>query len=69
VRQAWGEYRVYFYDDNGDLKLLPAEWTDVDPLDPFIAQANGRAHFLPSALLALSHLLTGLQERRDADEG
>ena len=59
---------MYFYDDNGDLKLLPASWTDVDPLDPFVARSNGRAYFTPADLLALACLMTGLRKSRDVDQ-
>jgi len=30
-RQTWGEDRVYFYDDVGQLARLPLQWTDVLP--------------------------------------
>ena len=33
-RQAWGEPRVYFYDEEGELRHLPARWTDVEETDP-----------------------------------
>ena len=28
-RQTWGEDRVYFHDDAGQLARLPRQWTDV----------------------------------------
>jgi len=53
---------VYFTDDAGDLKLIPASWTDVEPPDAFVAQAAGRAHVRPADLLALVDLVAGLQQ-------
>ena len=63
-RHAWGEARVYFYDDEGELRHLPAGWTDVEETDPFVAVANGRAHFRPGDLLRLSELVTDFEEER-----
>jgi len=60
VRQTWGEYRVYFHDDKGQLRLLPASWTDADAVDPFIEQAAARAHFKAADLLALVCLVRDL---------
>jgi hypothetical protein len=30
-RQAWGEYRVFFDDNSGELARLPRQWTDLVP--------------------------------------
>ena len=59
-RHAWGESRVYFYDEEGLLRHLPANWTDVEETDPFVAIASGRAHFCPGDLLRLSALIEEL---------
>jgi len=45
---------VYFYDEDGQLRHLPARWTDIEETDPFVAVASGRAHFRPGDLLRLS---------------
>lgn len=63
-RRAWGERRVYFYDQEGELRHLPASWTDVEEIDPFVAVAKGRAHFRPGDLLRLSDLVADLDEER-----
>ena len=60
VRQTWGEDRVYFYDEHGVLKALPAGWTDAGTPDPFVVLAAGRAYFRPEDLMALSQLLERL---------
>ena len=39
----WRMDRVYFFDEAGALGSLPAEWTDVTPLDGFVVVARGRA--------------------------
>jgi Family of unknown function (DUF5372) len=38
-RQTWGEDRVYFHDDAGQLARLPWQWTDVAPNDPTVVVA------------------------------
>ena len=59
-RQTWGEDRVYFYDDSGQLARLPLQWTDVVPDDPTVEVGAGRAHFRYHDLCRLVDLLTRL---------
>ncbi|MGI9305617.1 MAG: DUF5372 family protein, partial [Gammaproteobacteria bacterium] len=59
-RQAWGEDRVYVYDGKGQLRRLPASWTDARKADPFVELAAGRAWFRPTDLIALSDLVDSL---------
>jgi len=61
VRQNWGEDRVYFFLDDGELRGLPAAWTDAGPVDPFLTVAAGRSPFRVEDLLALADLITGLR--------
>ena len=67
MRQTWGEDRVYFYDDGGELEALPARWTDAGVPDAFRVVSAGRAHFRTEDLLALARLLGGLRERGSGD--
>ena len=53
---------MYFYDEDGQLRHLPARWTDIEETDPFVAVASGRAHFRPGDLLRLSELIGDLDE-------
>jgi hypothetical protein len=39
----WGENRVFFLDEEGVKHSLPAGWTDVAVVDPFVALAAGRS--------------------------
>ncbi len=61
-RRNWGEHRVYFYDDQGKPRALPAEWTDVFPVDPFVAVSAGRSAFRFQDLLELAHWLHRLKK-------
>ena len=60
-RHTWGEERVYFLDEKGQLRALPARWTDAVADDPFIAVSAGRAAFRFSDLLELAELIRRLR--------
>jgi hypothetical protein len=59
-RQTWGEARVYFQDDSGQLARLPLQWTDVLPDDLTAVTGAGRAHFRYDDLCRLADLVAGL---------
>jgi len=61
-RQNWGEDRAYFHDDQGRLRSLPAAWTSLGAVDPFVAISGGRSAFRTVDLLELIGLLEELQE-------
>ncbi len=56
----WGEDRVYYHDTAGTLCSLPAVWTSVAPVDPFVTVAAGRSTFRLLDLLELARLVTAL---------
>jgi Family of unknown function (DUF5372) len=41
--QRWGQWRVLYLSEAGDVAYMPASWTDARPGDPFVEQAQGRA--------------------------
>jgi len=43
--REWGEERVYYRDENGRMRFLPAQWTNLAAPDPFVLTAAGRACF------------------------
>ena len=59
-RHNWGEDRVYYHDDAGRLRALPAAWTSVTGADPVIAIGGGGSAFRVADLLELVALLRGL---------
>ncbi|MBV9589354.1 MAG: hypothetical protein JO310_07140 [Hyphomicrobiales bacterium] len=61
---GWGSHRVYFHDDAGRLRKIPADWTDVVAVDPFVVVAAGRSAFRVADLLTLADLIEVLQPRR-----
>jgi Family of unknown function (DUF5372) len=61
-RHNWGENRVYFHDDEGQLVSIPAAWTSVFSPDPFVVISAGRSAFRVQDLLELAQLFARLQE-------
>lgn len=59
-RHAWGEERVYFLDSTGQMQRLPAAWTDVARVDPFVTVAAGRSPLRVEDLLELADLIERL---------
>lgn len=59
-RLSWGQWRVQYYDECGIVRSMPASWTSVAPIDPFIEVAAGRSPLHIEDLLALAELVAGL---------
>jgi len=53
-KNAWGEDRVYFHNEEQQLIALPATWTDVVAVDPLVSMGNGRALFRADDLCELA---------------
>jgi hypothetical protein len=65
---TWGEHRVFFRKPGEDrVSSLPASWTDVSGLDPFVVTAAGRSFFRVQDLLSLVDLLRELGGGRKED--
>jgi hypothetical protein len=62
IKKAWGEQRVHFISDLGEVKYLPAHWTDAIPPDPFVAVSAGRAHCRIDDLLEIVQLVQALKK-------
>jgi hypothetical protein len=61
---AWGEDRVCFHDDKGELRYLPTAWTSLASPDPFAQASAGRSHFRIEDLLQLTALIAGQRQAR-----
>lgn len=62
-KKNWGEDRVMFFDAQGQLRSLPATWTDVDPPHARIEAAAGRAFFRADDLVTLVALVGEIKSR------
>jgi hypothetical protein len=68
-RHTWGEDRVYYHDEAGKLRQVPAGWTDVGGEDPFVVVGAGRSPFRMVDLLELCRLIAGISPTTDREEG
>lgn len=66
LRNNWGEDRVCFRDERGELKSLPVGWTDAAEPDPFTVIAAGRCPFRIDDLLALADLVSRSRSGRSS---
>jgi hypothetical protein len=66
-KNAWGEDRVFFYNEHQQLTGLTASWTDVVAVDPFVAVSAGRALFRAEDLLELASLIKVLTRQGGKD--
>jgi hypothetical protein len=63
-RVAWGEPRVFFLAPlSTQVRSLPTAWTDLAPVDPFVALAAGRTLL---RLVDLQHLVRLLRQHPDS---
>jgi len=65
-RRNWGEDRVYFRDEAGEVVSVPTAWTDATGEDPFVVVDAGRSPFRPEDLLALADLIGRLDHPGEA---
>lgn len=60
--REWGEERVYYRDQDGRMRFLPARWTSLATPDPFVLAAVGRAYFRLEDLIRLQDRLKELPQ-------
>ena len=58
-RHSWAEERVFYVDESGQARSLPARWTSVLAEDPAVVFGAGRSHFRVADLLELLQLVRG----------
>src|SRR3972149_11121179 len=63
-RQDWTGDRVYFHDEGGCLRSVPAGWTDVGGSELFEVIGRGRARFRIDDLIRLVELIESLRAPR-----
>ena len=59
--REWGEERVYYRDSGGRMRFLPARWTSMAAVDPFVLISAGRAYFRVEDLVRLHNRLEELK--------
>jgi hypothetical protein len=48
---------VYYRDENGRMRFVPARWTNVAATDPFVLTAAGKACFRLEDLIRLDNAI------------
>ncbi|HEY7393082.1 MAG TPA: DUF5372 family protein [Bryobacteraceae bacterium] len=56
-RCIFAESFLYFHDDSGQLREIPAIWTDFVKRDVFVEMAAGRSALHPDSLLEIADLV------------
>ena len=60
----WDEDRVMYFNAQGQLRSLPAEWINIDPPDVRVQAAAGRAAFRSNDLYRLAVLVEEIRSRQ-----
>ena len=64
-KKTWGEDRVMYYDEQGQLRTMLTSWTSLHELDSFMATSRRRSWFRVDDLLRLSALISRIRSDRD----
>ena len=56
-RHCWSEDRVFYVDETGRVRSLPAQWTSGVAYDPFVVVSAGRSALRFADLLELAELV------------
>jgi len=59
----WGEERVYYHNDGGELCSLSLAWTNLAKIDLFVHISTGRSVFRVADLLELGRQLAVVSEQ------
>ena len=66
-RCIYGEGYVYFHDEHGQLREIPAVWTDFVKADVFVELAGGRSPLHARTLLDLADLVCRVTQKGSND--
>ena len=62
-RSNFKREHAYYHDEEGKLKAILLEWTDLVLEDPYITVSCGRSYFRPDDLMTLADLIDGLKRQ------
>ena len=60
-RQCWGEDRVFYLDEEEELRSLPARWTSAVAAEALVVLSAGRSLYRVADLLDLAKLTREIQ--------
>jgi hypothetical protein len=61
-RHTWDEQRLYYHDEEGQLRAIPMGWSSMAPVDPFREISGGRSWFRVADLVELVGLLKRVKD-------
>jgi len=64
-KKVCNEDWLYYINDQGQYRSIPAKWTNLCTPDPFVEISQGRSYFRYDELLSLSNLLLELKKSSD----
>ena len=64
-RQNWAVDKVYYHDEQEQLKSLPSSYTNILSTDPFVVLSCKRSLFHAQHMLALLRIIESLQRCRE----
>jgi len=56
--RRWGDELVVYRSEHGHSASIPAHWTSLEPVDPLVVVAAGRARFRTADLLELAAIVS-----------
>ena len=65
----WGAERVFWEDERGEVRSLPASWTSAGEEDAFRVMSAGRSAFRVEDLLELAEVVRGVEGERSGGAG
>jgi len=68
-RKTWGENRVYYHDESGNLRRIATQWTSLAATDMFVMTAAGRSSLRVEDLLQLVVLVEQQRTRVAIEDG
>lgn len=68
INHCWGEQRVSYVNNSGEIASIPISWTDIEPVDPFVKASCGRSIFHVDELIELRQLINSIKGRFSEDE-
>ena len=59
-RRCWAEDRLFYMDEEGEIRGLAAQWTSEVADNPFVVVSAGRSHLRVADLVELVKLIRGV---------
>ena len=65
----WGDQRVTFIDNKGELISIPVCWTSLNVEDPYVKISSGRSNYRVEDLINLRYLIDTIISNKGKEPG